>query len=213
VPYWNRNFKTETDTPNPGDTQVFNVSGIGDTRLKGVYTGFSEDMSTGVTLGTKLPSGRFNTANFDRDTQIGTGSTDLLFGGFHQGTLTDQTSVNWFINGEWDQPVVIQNGYRPGDEFDVATGVYYDGFDHMSGDGKLVPLLQLIGSTRMRDRGVNAHPGDTGYDRLLISPGVEYDVHAIKLYTDVEVPIYQRTNGNQITAPVQFKFIAGYSFN
>jgi hypothetical protein len=34
----------------------------------------------------------------------------------------------------------------------------------------------------------------------------------VKLYGDVEVPIYQNANGNQIVAPVLFKFIVGYSF-
>ena len=41
-----------------------------------MYTGFSKDMSKGLIFGVKLPTGDYTAANFDRDTQIGTGSTD-----------------------------------------------------------------------------------------------------------------------------------------
>ncbi len=208
VPYWNRNFKTAQDD---GSTPTLNTSGLGDIRLKALYTGLSEDLSDGLTFGIKLPTGRFREDGFDRDTQIGTGSTDLLFGAYHRGELTEDGDYNWFVHGEWDQPVAIQDDYRPGDELDVATGIYYDGFE-FGEDSKVVPLLQLIGSTRMRDRGANAHPEDTGYNRLQISPGVEYDVGDIKLYGDVEVPIYQNINGNQLTAPVAFKFLVARNF-
>lgn len=211
VPYANRDFKTQTDDPNPGDTATFNASSLGDVRLKAIYTGLSEDMSTGLTFGIKLPTGDFRTPNFDRDTQIGTGSTDLLFGAYHQGALLDETPFNWFVNGQWQQPVAVQDHYRPGDEFNAAIGVYDDNF-YSGKAGKLTPLLQLIGSARMRDRGAEAHSGDTGYTRLLVSPGVEYDVNRISLYGDVEVPVYQNMNGNQLTAPVQFKFVVGYKF-
>lgn len=211
VPYWNRDFKTETDDPNPGDAPTFNTSGLGDVRLKAIYTGLSEDMSNGLTFGLKLPTGDWRTANFDRDTQIGTGSTDLLLGAYHHGALAEGADFNWFLHGEWDQPVAIQDHYRPGDELNVGTGVYYEGFD-FGKSGKIAPLLQLIGSVRMKDRGANANTDDTGYSRLLISPGVEYDVRDIRLYGDVEVPVYQNVNGNQLTAPVMFKFIVGYSF-
>jgi hypothetical protein len=215
VPYWNRNFKTETDMPNPGDAPTFNMNGIGDIRVKGIYTGFSEDMSTGATFGLKLPSGNFNSRDFDRDTDIGSGSTDLLLGGFHQGSLTDEAPFNWFVNGQWDHAFITQQNYRPGDEFGVAVGSYYDGF-YLGNSGKLVPLFQLIGSIREHDIGMNATTvngaSQSGYQRLLVSPGIEYDIEKVKLYADVEVPVYQNVNGDQLTAPVAFKFVVGYSF-
>jgi len=211
VPYWSRNFKTQTDDPNPGDAPTFHSQDFGDVRLKAIYTGLSPDMSTGLTLGLKLPTGNFTAENFDRDTQIGTGSTDLLIGAYHMGTLTEKGDFNWFVHGQWAQPVAVQDHYRPGDEINVATGVYYESFD-LGKAGKIAPLMQVIGSAKMRDRGVNAHPEDTGYSRLFISPGVEYDINKIKLYTDVELPVAQNVSGNQLVAPVAVKFIVGYSF-
>jgi hypothetical protein len=53
----------------------------------------------------------------------------------------------------------------------------------------------------------------------MISPGVEFTYvldnpnnKAIRVYGDVEIPIYQRVNGNQLTAPALFKLVASYTF-
>lgn len=207
VPYINRTFKTTNDD---GNTPTFHHSDIGDIHLQGVYSGLSDDMSTGLTFGLKLPNGHYDHNGFDRDTETGTGSTDLLLGGYHMGALTDDNRFNWFANGQYERAVSIRDHYRPGDEWDAASGIYYN--VGQWGSGKIAPLLQLLGSYRIRDSGQAANPDNSGYTRLLISPGVEYDVNNVKLYGDVEVPIYQNINGNQLTAPVQFKFIVGYSF-
>jgi len=207
VPFTDRYFKTTND--DTGDILHHQHSAFGDIHLQGVYSGFSDDMSTGVTFGLKLPSGDFTYSGFDRDTSIGTGSTDLLIGAYHMGVINKQ--FNWFANGQWDHAFLTQGGYRPGDEIDAALGSYYNGFE-IGKTSKIAPLLQLIGSYRVHDTGSAANPGNSGYERLMISPGIEYDIDAIKLYADVELPIYQRVNGNQIVAPVYAKFIVGYSF-
>lgn len=211
VPYANRDFKKTTDDPNPGDTATFNTSSFGDVRMKAIYTGWSEDMSTGATFGVKLPTGDFRAPNFDRDTQIGTGSTDLLIGGFTRGSLAEETSYDWFANLEWDQPVLIQDHYRPGADVNAAVGVYDHDFAALGG-GTVTPILQLVGSVRMRDRGQNANPDNTGYERLLLSPAVEYSVGPVGFYGDVEVPVYQNVNGQQLTAPVLYKVMVSYKF-
>jgi hypothetical protein len=218
VPYTDRTFKTTTDMPSPGATQIFEHSNIGDVRIKGVYSGFSDDMSTGITFGLKLATGDFTYPNFDRDTSIGTGSTNLLLGAYHVGDLSGLTGMpfNWFANAQWDEPFITQLNYRPGDELDAAIGSYYNGFD-FGESGKISPLLQILGSIRQHDIGMNAaQPIDgmqqSGYQRVLISPGLEYDIHDIKMYGDVELPVWQHTNGDQLVAPVLVKLVVGYSF-
>ena len=71
-------------------------------------------------------------------------------------------------------------------------------------------------SHREHDSGLASNPGDSGYDRLFISPGIditkvidEQNNRTFKLYGDVEVPVYQRENGNQLVAPYLFKIVAG----
>jgi hypothetical protein len=215
LPYWYRKFDTTTDDPNPGDTGTFTHADIGDLRVRAIYSGFSGDMSTGVTFGLKLASGNFTYPGFDRDTAIGTGSTDLLLGGYHMGDIGDPTQpghlpFKWFANAQWEQAFEIQDNYRPGDEFDAALGTYYDGF-RVGTSGKIAPLLQVIDSTRARDDGANSEPENSGYQRVLVAPGVEYDVRRVRLYGDVEVPVYQDINGNQLIAPVSFKLMVAYT--
>jgi hypothetical protein len=81
----NRSLTTETDAMFPGQIQTFNSRTFGDLEVMGVYTGLSPDMSNGLIFGLKLPTATFTAPGMDRDNQIGTGSTDLILGGFHRG--------------------------------------------------------------------------------------------------------------------------------
>jgi len=202
IPYVGRRVVTDSDD---------NVhSSIGDIRIRGIYSGFSPDMSTGITYGLKLPTGDYTYKGFDRDTNIGSGSTNLLLGAYHVGGLTTDRSWNWFINGQLDEPTLTHSGYRPGSEINTAIGTYYD--ELYIGNVKVTPIAQAIGSTRWHDSGINSDPDNSGYNRVLISPGLETNIGNIKLYGDVELPVYQNVKGNQLVAPELFKLIVSYSF-
>jgi hypothetical protein len=207
LPFANRTFD------NAGNASSLNWTSLGDIRLKAIYTGFSDDLSSGLTLGVKLPTGSYNhteaMGDIDRDTQIGTGSTDLLLGGFHRDQF-GSTYWNWFIQAELDAPVLKTGEYRPGIEADAAAGIYYDGLS--LGRVKISPVAQIIGSWRGRDNGAAASPNDSGYQRILLSPGIEFNLHPVKFYADVEVPVYQNMTGNQLVAPVLFKVSLSYMF-
>src|ERR1700733_13848267 len=62
MPLTDRFFKTTDDSGNPVKNQH---AAIGDMHIQGIYTGFDEDMSTGVTFGFKLPTGDFRYSGFD----------------------------------------------------------------------------------------------------------------------------------------------------
>jgi hypothetical protein len=210
VPYWQRTFKTDLGPPT--GVATFDHSAFGDVRLMGVYTGLSADMSTGLTLGLKVPTGDWKYANFDRDTEIGTGSTDILAGGYHLGPITKDNSFSYFVQGLFDIPVASQGGYKPGDEFDGAVGGYYKGWTVGGGKVRISPVLQFIVSARQKDSGVNADPADSGYTRGIVSPGVEVGAGDWKLYGDVEVPVYQNYVGDQLAAHEAFKVILSRNF-
>ena len=205
IPVVNRTFDS---AGNPGPVTW---TGLGDIRLEGIYTGFSEDLSSGLTFGVKLPTGSYtHDANeVDRDTQIGSGSTDVLLGGFHRDRF-GASHWNWFAQAQLDVPTLIQGDYRPGIEVDAATGIYYDGWsiDRL----KISPLAQVIGSWRGQDNGAAAAPDDSGYQRILLSPGIEFHLHPVKFYADVELPVYQNMKGNQLVAPALFKLGLSYMF-
>jgi len=205
LPFWNRKFRTDD-----GGVQSFSHAAFGDMRLMAVYGGLSDDLSTQVEAGVKLPTGDFKYANFDRDTEIGTGSTDLMLGLNHRGALDKDYKWMWFGQVMWDQPLADQGGYRPGAEVDGALGVYYT-FQNIPSGTAVAPMLQFIVSHRAHDGGPEGDPANTGYDRLMISPGVEFDLGNWKLYGDVEFPLYQDMTGNQLVAPELFKAILSYA--
>jgi hypothetical protein len=229
VPYTFRDFKT-LGGPTGGQVVSLKWSSLGDIRLEGIYTGFSDDMSSGLTFGVKMPTGNYSHEDayndIDRDTEIGTGSTDVLLGAFHQHRLTPDGSLTWFAQGLLDVPALIQDQYRPGVELDSAAGIYYKGW---SIHGlTITPLLQVLASVRTSDSGnyasggiydFNGNPPDhpvggrmSGYQRVLLSPGIELHIRKVSVYADVEAPVVQDFVGNQLVAPWLFKFYISYMF-
>ncbi len=207
VPHESRGFKT-TGGAGGDDRVALSWSGVGDIRVEGIYSGFSPDLSTGATFGLKLPTGSYthNDAfgDIDRDTEIGSGSTDLLLGGFHRGSLTNDNRWIWFVQAELDLPVATRDQYRPGAEIDSAAGIYFSGWSARA--GTVTPVAQVKVSKRTSDSGANAaNPVASGFQRVLVAPGVEIDLHPVMLYADVELPVYQHFTGNQLAATALFK--------
>jgi hypothetical protein len=222
VPYDDRYFKT-TGGASGTDIVALNWASLGDIRVEGIYTGFSPDMSTGINFGFKLPTGDYthNDAfgDIDRDTELGSGSTDVLLGGFHRGNLPGNNGLTWFAQALLDVPVATRNEYRPGIELDTAAGMYYKGWFVRS--VKITPVAQVIASERTSDQGANAsgHSNDdpadgvsSGYQRIMVSPGIEFDMHPVSFYADVEVPVFQDFRGNQLVAPWLIKASLSYHF-
>ena len=208
LPYAHRYFKTIDD--DTGDTVSSSHSAVGDMRIRGIYTGFSSDMSTGLTFGVKVPTGDWTYPNFDRDVEIGSGSTDVLFGVYHRGAITADNIFSYFVQDNVDQPFLTQGGYLPGTENNAALGVYYNGW---SVDGmKITPVAEILNSYRSRDRGRAAAPANSGYERILLAPGLELDYKRVMVYFDVGFPVYQHMNGNQLAAPALYKVTVSYMF-
>jgi hypothetical protein len=204
IPVTHRGFLTA----DPGTPTEFDHTALGDVRLMATYSGFSPDMSTGIIAGVKLPTGDSTYANFDPDVEIGSGSTDLLLGGYHSGLLSSDGVFGYYGQILWQHEIATQHGYTPGSELNASLGASYNGW--MIGTTELSPVLQAVMSVRGRDGGTG-DPDNTGYTRLLISPGLKADMGSWKLYGDLEIPVYQAVTGNQLIAPVALKFIASYS--
>jgi hypothetical protein len=241
IPTTNRTLTTDTQNPAFG-IQSYNSKDVGDIEIMGMYTGFFKDMSTGVIFGLKLPTGTFNAPGIDRDTQIGSGSTDLLLGGFHRGMLSGDNAWQYFSQILWRQPFLYQSAadpqgffdgnpgvvqtYYPGAQIDGAAGIVYNNWYHVGFLDKVTPLAQVIVSHRDADSGTGSDPYNSGFDRVMLSPGVELtkvvdeaNNRVVKLYADVEVPIYYRANAannagteGQLVAPYLIKVVASYNF-
>lgn len=222
VPSDHREFTT-TGGASGNDIVKLNWWSLGDIRLEGIYTGFFADQSAGINFGLKLPTGdyTFNDpyGDVDRDSEIGTGSTDILLGGFYRGNLDKNQNWDYFGQFLLDVPTLTQAGYRPGIELDSDLGIDYKGFT--LGRARISPLGQVIISERSCDTGSNAAGGanddpgsgvNSGYQRVMLSPGFEIHIHPVKIYADAEFPVLQHFTGNQLAAPVLFKVNMSYMF-
>ena len=142
---------------------TFQARDIGDLEIMGMYTGFSKDMSTGLMFGLKLPTGAYTGPGFDRDTQIGTGSTDLILGAFHRGMITGDNAWQYFAQVRLLLPFAYRAAlspdtgnydvYKPAAQVDGSAGIVYNNGYNILGFDKITPILQLIASHRERDTG------------------------------------------------------------
>ncbi|MCE3254770.1 MAG: hypothetical protein K0R25_264 [Rickettsiaceae bacterium] len=210
VPYVSREVKVEDHST--GHILQHSNHSIGDIRLTGTYSGFVNDMSSGIILGAKLPTGDYKYSEFHhRDFQIGSGSTDVIVGGYKIGKLSDDGVVGYFAQGTLQKPVATSQNYRPGGEVNIALGANYN-FGQVGEFSKVLPLIQLITSKKMQDRGINSDGSNTGYSQILLSPGIELDTKEFKFYADMKLPVYNNVRGNQLAVTEMFKFIVGYKF-
>jgi hypothetical protein len=238
LPIFQRSFSSTGDGgayPN-GSVFTSGMTDLGDIMIQGVYSGFSPDMSTGITFGVKLPTGNMTgpavPANvsadgnvdlvYDRDTLPGTGSTDLLVGAYHVGSITADGSLAYFTQARYQFAVAERVGatgtYRPGNELNLGAGLTYD-LGAFGALQKVAPVLQLIASDRSADGGTGSS-FNSGYRRVLIAPGIDLRIDRIKLYADVSVPVFQHTNIDapasgsigQLTASTIWRFQIGYDW-
>jgi hypothetical protein len=204
APLWNRFFRTIDEDGNPA---AANHTSFGDVRVMGNYTGLSEDMSTGIQFGLKLPTGAFHQSLLDRDTQIGTGTTDLLLGGYQMG---QENGWGWYAQLMWQHAFNTRTGYRPGDSFDADIGAHFDG---LFGSLPIMPTIQVAGSFRGIDSGEEAVPENTGYQRLFVAPGVEVAATThLTFYGEIRIPLMTHVRGVQLVAPALVGVTMGYSF-
>ena len=226
LPLYQRKFTTTgADTNGNPVVETVPLTDLGDAMIRVDYTGFAPDMSTGLGIGIKLPTGRYTSPMdqyggypYDRDSLPGTGSTDLDVSGYHVGHLGG--GARWFVQAQYKFAVATRDGYRPGNEVDGGLGLTYD---LPAGQSIVSPTLQLLGSVRAHDSGPEADPLNSGYQRLLLAPGVRVQItRKLSVYGDVAFPIAQYTNAassvaiegtsGQLAAKALFKLQVNYGF-
>ncbi|HEV2366217.1 MAG TPA: hypothetical protein VGS12_18715 [Caulobacteraceae bacterium] len=231
LPVYDRSLRTTDDGTvfgPAGSLYTGRITSPGDLQLMATFTGFSPDMSTGLSVGMKLPTGDWRGpkgplggSEFDRDSLPGTGTTDLMVGGYHVGSLNAKNTLSWFVQARYQIPLAAREGYRPGNELDAASGLAWD----LGGAGPVksfAPVLQLLGSWRARDSGANADPLNSGYQRLYLDPGVAVRFSKVRLSADIAVPLWQHFSSapgpalvgtaGQLAAPYLLRLQAAYDF-
>jgi hypothetical protein len=231
LPIYDRTYRSTDDGSIAGPAGSIyraHITAPGDLQVMATYSGLASDGSTGIAVGLKLPTGVWNTpfgpkggAEFDRDTLPGTGTTDMMVEGYHFGSLDKAQRLNWFVQARFDAPLAARAGYRPGDELDAAAGLTWE-LGRIGPFDKVAPMLQAVDSWRARDSGPAADRLNSGYERVLISPGIEARIRRTRLSADVELPVYQQVNAaparavegtrGQLVAPILVKVSLAYDF-
>jgi len=177
---------------------------LGDVRVTGRYqvasgTDLLNPSDSGVTLGLKLPTGRFTVANdenerAERSLQPGTGTTDLILGAYHQ-QRRNASDAAWFVQAQYQHAIDSRAGYKPGAQFSADAGVR-KGFGPGFG-----ALVQLNFVHKRADSGSEAEPADSGGHYLFLSPGLSYAINGkLQVYGFVQQPLVRHVNGVQLTA-------------
>jgi hypothetical protein len=195
--------------PNLDEYDTSSSKGIGDIRVTGRYQGLSADHSSGITFGLKLPTGEttdtFNSGlALDRGLELGTGTTDLLLGGYQFGSIN--RDWDYFLQATLQIALNSHDDFRPGNGLNATAGVRYMGFE------SFIPQLQFNTRIEKRESGINADVTNSGATLLYISPGVTVPINkTVQAFGFLQVPVYQRVNGYQIEPNVLFS--TGLRFN
>lgn len=206
LPVWDRYLKT---TSSGGALVSADHWSLSDMTVMGLYTGLSEDMSTGFEIGLRLPTGPTDLSGFDPDTQPGYGSTSLLLGFYHMGSFGKTNTWGWWLQALIRNALYTAHGYHPGDSYNASFGVHYDGL----AAHYFIPMLNVTASVRGRDSGSQADPDNTGFQRLFLTPGFEVPLPAgFSLFADVPIAVMTHNNGQQLVAPWMVSSSVSYAF-
>jgi len=224
IPYIDRTHSTlgtNSDGTTPdvdGGQYSSSTSNLGDVKVIGRYQGFSDQHNFGLLFGLKLPTGNHSLNGvstdpnilgtptpIDRGLQPGTGTTDAILGVYY----LDQLNKDW---GYFTQAIVqtafnSRDQYKPGDGLNLNLGFRYMGFDDIT------PQIQMNARFVGHDTGAQSDTISTGGTLIYLSPGLSLRVSkALRLYSYVQLPIYQDVNGVQLTTRWTASLGANYTF-
>jgi len=184
------------------DISTSHDNGIGDLRVLGRFGGFNDEHNIGLQFGLKFATGKFNDTFasgpqtgeiVDRGLQLGTGTTDLLFGIYGFGALTPDWG--YFAQALVQQPLNSREDFKPSAGVNLNLGLRY------MASPTFVPQLQINARVEKREVGANADVNNSGTSLVYLSPGVTWNINRrFSAFASVQVPLYQRVNGLQIEA-------------
>jgi hypothetical protein len=185
-------------------------------RIRLVVLGDLAHSSLWLTGGAKLPTGsRHEKGSSGEDAEVtivpGTGSTDAVFGVTYQSGIVQNTALEGVLGHATVVPFFVAlngrvNGrgtqnYRRGNEIQMNVGTEYP----------ITQAVHLLAQVNGRvlskdDAGETSENRDlTGGRYVYVSPGLRLLLgHGVSVYGFVQVPVYQRVNGLQLTANANY---------
>lgn len=204
LPYVQREHYHIFDNAGSLEDETWKFGTLADARVIGRYmlaADSANNTQAGVQLGVKLPTGKTDEANAagevaERSLQPGTGTTDVIVGYFRSRDLTlFDIAGRGFLQLQAQAALRQHDGYRTGHQYRLNTGMVFHPTAGLS------PILQINVLRKPRDKGSKGNPADSGAEYFWFSPGLSRQIgHSARLYGFVQLPLYQRVNGTQLTA-------------
>jgi hypothetical protein len=200
----------------PDAVETWRFQDLGDIALSARYRVTPKLWATG---GVELPTGVRRPANGEGEVAEptlapGSGSTDFFWGLVYQtqltvpslsrGVLGSASVMPFFVGATYRLNGTGTEDYRQGNELLVNAGINYPLFL------QLQVLAQFNVEFRDRDDVGNTaeDPSHTGRTSIYVSPGVRVGLPGgIAAYGLVQLPVYQRVNGIQLTS--RYNFVGG----
>ncbi len=201
VPFVSRNHSHIFNDPVDGAVfESWQFDRLGDARVLAHWrlddAQSSHDRAFGLIGGVKLPTGPIkvsnaNGATAERALQPGTGSADLIMGGFVSGRIAQ---TGWHSQVRWQHAISERQDYQPGDHISLDAGVNHP-------FGPVQALAQINFLWKNHDSGGNAEPALSGGKYIYFSPGLALPIGKdMQVYGLVQLPLLQDVRGTQLTA-------------
>jgi hypothetical protein len=223
VPYIDREHSTYGSNPTlPLTTDQLSsakVASLGDMKVIAAFQGFLPTHNLGIEFGVKLPTGNYGGTNasdqavghhpvyfgtsgnaggevLDTSLQAGTGSTDIIVGGYYYQAVSQDFDA--FVSGEFQSAVAQQldqqdADYRPGNQANLSMGLRY------MANPKIIPQIQVNLNHRSADQGALADTANSAGTVAYLSPGISARImDKAQLYGFVQLPVYRKLDGYQL---------------
>ena len=204
----------------PSQLSSASVDSWGDMKFIGTYQGLLPTHNLGIQVGVKIPTGAYGGPNaagtgtvgnnpvtfgpggnsgsqyLDTSLQAGTGSTDIILGGFYFQPVSQ--NFDGFVTAQYQFSVAQElnqpgEDYRPGNSENLSFGVRYEA------NPKFVPQLQINITNRANDTGTLADVPDTAGSVAYLSPGITAVIFTnTVVYSFVQIPFYENLSGYQL---------------
>lgn len=205
LPYFIRphsTFAENTVTPSHSNTE-----GIGDLRAMVRWQGLSKPGSvTGIEAGLVLPTGKFRKTfdagpeqgeEVDRGLQPGTGTVQAVAGAYHLGAISPDVGYLVQLTGQ-----VAPNhraDYRPGSFVQMSAAL------NLTRWRGITPQLQFNARVTAKDSGAASDRPNSGGEQFNVAPGFSARIsERLTAFGFVELPLYNRVNGYQLTPKAKF---------
>jgi hypothetical protein len=189
--------------------ETWRFDDLGDVSVTGRYRLTPKLWATG---GVELPTGKRRPANEEGEVAEptlapGSGSADVLGGivfqtqvavpSLSRGPLGSAAAMPFFAGATYRRNGRGTEDYRLGDELLVNAGLLYPVF------AKLQVIAQVNAEFRGKDDvgDTDEDPDHTGRTSVYVSPGLRVELPGgLAAYWVVQIPVYQRVNGIQLTS-------------